>query len=148
MNAISSQTRRRGRGRGCGRDRGRNPRYHGSYSNNSLNSQKRKASLHHQKSNSTKAKQENEKCLQDKPHKNHENNCYRCGMKGHWSRTCRTPKHLVELYQTSIKEKGKEIEMNFTDGDRLDLTYYDIDFFGGPNEKIDHLINDEKINID
>ena len=49
MNAISSQTRRRGRGRGCGRDRGRNPRYHGSYSNNSLNSQKRKASLHHQK---------------------------------------------------------------------------------------------------
>ena len=46
-----------------------------------------------------------------------------------------------------IKTKGKEIEMNFTDGDRLDLTYYDIDFFGGPNEKTDHLINDEKINI-
>ncbi|XP_056694089.1 uncharacterized protein [Spinacia oleracea] len=22
----------------------------------------------------------------------------RCGGKGHWSRTCRTPKHLVELY--------------------------------------------------
>ena len=42
----------------------------------------------------------------------------------------------------------KKIEMNFTDGDRLDLTYYDIDFFGGPKEKIDHLINDEKINID
>ena len=38
--------------------------------------------------------------------------------------------------------------MNFTDGDGLDLTYNDIDFFGGPNEKIDHLINDEKINID
>ena len=40
------------------------------------------------------------------------------------------------------------IEMNFTDGDGLDLTYYDIDFFGGPNEKTNHLINDEKINID
>ena len=66
-----------------------------------------KTSLHHEKWNNTEAKQENEKCLQDKPHKNHENNCYRCGMKGHWSCTYRTPKHLVDLYQTSIKEKGK-----------------------------------------
>ena len=109
---------------------------------------KRKASLHHQKLNNTEVKQENGKCLQDKPPKNHENNCYRCGMKGHWSRTCRTPKHLVDLYQASIKAKGKEIEMNIIDGDGLDLTYYDIDFFGGPSEKTDHLINDEKINID
>ena len=38
--------------------------------------------------------------------------------------------------------------MNFIDGDGFDLTYYDINFFGGPNEKIDHLINDKKINID
>ena len=37
VNAILSQTRRRGRGRGrgCGRGHGRNPRYHGSYNNNS-----------------------------------------------------------------------------------------------------------------
>ena len=69
-------------------------------------------------------------------------------MKGHWSRTCCTLKHLVDLYQASTKAKGKEIEMNFTDCDGLDLTYYDIDFFGGLSEKIDHLINDEKINID
>ena len=34
-------------------------------------------------------------------------------MKGHWQRTCRTPKFLVDLYQASIKEKGKIIEMNF-----------------------------------
>ena len=73
---------------------------------------------------------------------------YRCGMKGHWSCTCRTPKHLVDLYKISIKVKGKEIEINFTDSDGLDLTYYDIDFFGGPSEKTDHLINDEKIYID
>nr|CAN71694.1 hypothetical protein VITISV_005850 [Vitis vinifera] len=73
---------------------------------------------------------ENGKRLQDKPLKNHENNCYKCSMKGHWSYTYRTLKHLVDLYQTSIKEKGKEIEMNFTNGDGLDLTYYDIDFFG------------------
>ena len=30
-----------------------------------------------------RAKQENVKCLQDKPLKNHENNCYKRGMKGH-----------------------------------------------------------------
>ena len=69
-------------------------------------------------------------------------------MKGHWSRTYRTPKHLVDLYQVSIKAKAKEIEMNFTDGDALDLTYYEIDFFRGPNEKTDYLINDKNINID
>ena len=104
--------------------------------------------MHHHKWNNIEAKQENGKCLQDKLPKNHENNCYRCDMKGHWSRTCHMPEHLVYLYQALIKAKGKEIEMNFTDSDGLDLTYYDIDFFGDPNEKIDHLINDEKINID
>ena len=56
-------------------------------------------------------------------------------MKGHWLRACRTPKHLVDIYHASIKAKAKEIEMNFTDGDELDLTYYDIDFFRGPSEK-------------
>ena len=69
-------------------------------------------------------------------------------MKGHWSHTCRMPKHLVDLYQALIKAKGKEIEINFIDSNGLDLTYYDIDFFGGPSEKIDYLINDDKINID
>ena len=49
VNAISSQTRERGWERGCGH--GRNPRYHGSNNNNS---QKMKASLHHQKWNNTK----------------------------------------------------------------------------------------------
>ncbi|KAL7597018.1 hypothetical protein Lser_V15G30517 [Lactuca serriola] len=34
--------------------------------------------------------------------------CYRCGSTGHWSRTCRTPAHLCQLYQESIKGKGKE----------------------------------------
>ena len=59
----------------------------------------------------------------------HENNCHRCCMNGHWTRTNRKTKHLADLYQASIKEKGKEIEMNFTDINGLDLTYYDIDFF-------------------
>ena len=110
VNAILSQTHGRWRGHGHGRSRGRNLQYHGSYINNLPNYQKMKALLHHQKWNNIEVKQENEKCLQNKPPKNHENKCYICGMKGHWSRTCPTPKHLVDLYQTSIKEK--EVEMN------------------------------------
>ena len=56
-------------------------------------------------------------------------------MKRHWARMYHTPKHLTGLYQESMKEKGKEIEMNFTCGDGLDRTYYDIAFFRGPSEK-------------
>ena len=69
-------------------------------------------------------------------------------MKGHWSCIYRTLKHLVNLYQASIKAKGKEIEINFIYSNGLDLTYYDIDFFGGSSEKTDHLIHDENSNID
>ena len=74
VNAISFQTHRRGRRRERGHGRGRNSRYHGSYHNNSSNFRKRKASLHHQKWSNIEVKQENEKCLQDKPPKNHKNN--------------------------------------------------------------------------
>ena len=104
--------------------------------------------MHHQKWNNTKVKQENGKCLQDKPSKNHENKCYKCGMKGHWSRTYRTPKHLVDLYQASIK--GKEVEMNFIDSNgQVDLTHLDVsDFFENPNGKIDHLIGDGNVCYD
>ena len=64
-------------------------------------------------------------------------------MNRYLSCTYRTPKHFVEFYQTSIKEKGKEIEINFTDRE-LDLTYYDIDFFEGLSEKNDnYVMNDE-----
>ena len=55
---------------------------------------------------------------------------------------------LVNLYQSSIKAKRKEIQMNYTSGDGLNLTYYDIDFFGGLGEKTHHLINDEDADID
>ena len=48
-------------------------------------------------------------------------------MKGHWSRTCRTLKHFVNLYQALIKAKGKEVEMIFIDSDGLvDLTHLDV----------------------
>ncbi|KAM1742758.1 hypothetical protein ACFX12_012714 [Malus domestica] len=45
--------------------------------------------------------------------RNSEGACHRCGGNGHWVQTCRTPKHLVELYQASLKKKG--VETNFLD---------------------------------
>ncbi|XP_020249067.1 uncharacterized protein LOC109826447 [Asparagus officinalis] len=32
-----------------------------------------------------------------------EDKCHRCGMTGHWSRNCRTPRHLQDLYLASLK---------------------------------------------
>ena len=71
-------------------------------------------------------------------------------MKGHWSCACRTSKHLVDLYQASIKAKGKEIEMNFIDSDgSVDLTHLDVsNFFENPNGKIDYLIGDGNVRYD
>lgn len=34
-------------------------------------------------------------------------------MNGHWLCIYRTPKYFIDLYQASIKEKKKGIEMNF-----------------------------------
>ncbi|GJR90391.1 hypothetical protein Tco_0214402 [Tanacetum coccineum] len=36
-----------------------------------------------------------------------------CGSANHWSKACRTPSHLCELYQAS--RKGKEKEVNHVD---------------------------------
>nr|KYP33884.1 hypothetical protein KK1_045219 [Cajanus cajan] len=81
-----------------------------------------------------------------------ENKCYHCGGKSHWSHTCRTQMHLVEIYQESLKNKKKKIETHFTyedggsDYGHMDVTHLDvIDFFVDPNEKINHLIGDESI---
>ncbi|PVH32093.1 hypothetical protein PAHAL_9G309700 [Panicum hallii] len=38
--------------------------------------------------------------------------CYRCGMKGHWSRICSTLKHIVKLYQElNARESSKSKKM-------------------------------------
>jgi hypothetical protein len=42
-------------------------------------------------------------------------------MKIYWSQICNTPKYLVELYQASIKNKEKEVEINFIENDSRDL---------------------------
>ena len=134
VNAISSQNHGRGRGRGRGRSRGRNSRQY----NNSSSYQKRKAPFHHQKSNNNELRQENGESTKKKP-KAPQDTYYRCGMEGHWSRTCRTAKHLVDLYQASLKEKRKKIEMNFIDSNGMDLSYFDNDFLIGPSENFDYL---------
>ncbi|XP_013617377.1 PREDICTED: uncharacterized protein LOC106323871 [Brassica oleracea var. oleracea] len=50
--------------------------------------------------------------------------CYRCGCKGHWSRTYRTPPHLCKLYQESTKGKAKEVNLteNFEGTSYLDAS--------------------------
>ncbi|KAF2929463.1 hypothetical protein DAI22_05g059300 [Oryza sativa Japonica Group] len=40
--------------------------------------------------------------------------CFKCGTRGHWSRICRTPKHLIELYQEKHRKKKSEHESHFT----------------------------------
>ena len=36
-------------------------------------------------------------------------------MGNHWAKTCRTPKHLVDLYQESLKGKNPEAHMIYQD---------------------------------
>ncbi|XP_024013304.1 uncharacterized protein LOC112087592 [Eutrema salsugineum] len=118
--ASSSQNNRnkRGRGRGRGRNRGRG-RGRGRGRQNDVG---REAG------------------------KQKETACYRCGMKNHWTKTCRTPRHLVDLYRASQdakeKDKGKNFETNFisdeagTSFDGIsDYTHLDIaDFLVDPEE--------------
>ncbi|KAL0332827.1 UNVERIFIED_CONTAM: hypothetical protein Scaly_2184200 [Sesamum calycinum] len=98
-----------GRGRGRGNDRGN---HHNTWINPNI-----------QKKNGIKAKNQHEKTTNG-------NICHRCGMSGHWSRTCRTAPHLVKLYQASLKAKGKEVETNFVEAGISDNTHIDAsDFF-------------------
>ncbi|XP_027166449.1 uncharacterized protein LOC113766454 [Coffea eugenioides] len=118
--------RSRGRGRGRGRDRSRFvPRENYSRGKQQNISQER----------------ENDYDPKEGEKKVYEEKCYRCGMEGHWSRTCRTAEHLVDLYQASLKKKDKDVETNFIDqknaydDDDADMTHLDIaDFFEHPED--------------
>jgi hypothetical protein len=73
--------------------------------------------------------------------KKSESSCYRCGITNHWSRTYRTPKYLVKIYQASIKKKGKEVEINFIENESSGIlmdTRLDVfDFFENVDKEID-----------
>ena len=72
--------------------------------------------------------------------------CFRCGAKGHYACDCRTPKHLADLYQTSLKKKQKNPEANFVSENHVDIAHLDVaDFFEHPEGKIDHLIGDGSV---
>ena len=176
-NAII-QTNRRGHGRGCGyfyrRGRGRSCGRHISWNQGDYNQP------HNKKNNSNNQKLNHSEILSGKatrPHNKrvYETECYRCGMKGHWSRTCYTTKHLVDLYQASIKGKGNQIETNFINAqgtmnpddpyqvslqeanNQIDDSFIDNDgaiplthfvisnFFEDPSGKIDHLIGADNV---
>ena len=123
QNHNNNHGRNFGRGRTHGRGRGRaiiHGHGHG-YKGNF------KEKLHQQKwkKNAKKDKERGEN-----NGKKVENICYRCGSKGHWSRACNTPKHLVELYQESLKKKNIETHFAYEDGDsdygHMDTTHLDI----------------------
>ena len=139
-----------GRGRGHGRKRG----------GRTQNTPRKNTTPYHRKGNYNETKQHgNGQGLQNKPPKTHEEKFLRCGMKRHWQCTCRMPKYLIDLYQASIKEKGKGIEMNFAHHsdpedhmgysdipNKVDITHLDVsDFFEDANGKIDHLIGDGNV---
>ena len=72
-----------------------------------------------------------------------EDKYFRCDGKGHWSRTCRTPRHLVDLYQVSLKKDDKGKETNFVSNYENSTIHYDVsNFFEDPEGNIGYLIND------
>ncbi|KAL0309148.1 UNVERIFIED_CONTAM: hypothetical protein Sradi_5857100 [Sesamum radiatum] len=117
---ISPQGHFYGRGRGRGRGHGGRGRGRGNDHENHHNTW---INPNIQKKNGIKAKSQHEKTTNG-------DICHRCGMFGHWSRTCRTAQHLVKLYQASLKAKGKEVEPNFVEAGISDNTHIDAsDFF-------------------
>ncbi|XP_074342066.1 uncharacterized protein LOC141679469 [Apium graveolens] len=98
-------------GRGYGRNHGRGNfrgRFHNQYHSGHLKWQRDGYNSGHQKCqrevpNKRKAPQEGE----------NRGICHRCGSEGHWQCTYRTPKHLIDLYESSKRNNGKKVETNF-----------------------------------
>ncbi|XP_020253790.1 uncharacterized protein LOC109830840 [Asparagus officinalis] len=96
-----SNTHRRGRGRGRGHGRG-------SYRGGRGRGRRNTNSLQDCNKGQNKDKPYSHKPSSHQQVTNNKQACYRCGCEDHWSRTCRTPKHLVEAYQRMLKDsKGK-----------------------------------------
>ncbi|KAM3263730.1 hypothetical protein P3L10_000724 [Capsicum annuum] len=74
---------------------------------------------------------------------------FQCGGKEHYSRDCCALKHLIDIYQASLKKKERNSKANFLSENNVDITSLDIaDFFEHPEGKIDHLIGYFSINME
>ena len=65
--------------------------------------------------------------------------CHRCGMDNHWAKNCRTPKHLCELYQESLKNKNPEANMIQENGHDDEEYGYDADNESDRDNKSDQM---------
>ncbi|XP_021802900.1 uncharacterized protein LOC110746990 [Prunus avium] len=132
---------RRGRGRGRGTHNGQDQ----NSNSHCLGPRNTQASHNHQKWN----KQDKANGSQPSADMVIEEACHKCGTNGHWARVCRTPKYLVDLYQASIKGKGKKVETYWMDADPTELEPVDAihldvsNFFVDTNDKsFDPMISD------
>ena len=116
LNVVFSNNNDRGRGYGCGRGRGLG-KWGSNYTFFDNNHSNFKKTINEDNKGNTP---------QNKKLKCGENQCFCCGTNGHWTRTCRTPNHLVNLYQVSLKEKRKNVEVNFA---------YQVDVYDPSNMK-------------
>ncbi|KAM3309219.1 hypothetical protein P3S67_010963 [Capsicum chacoense] len=112
VNYVNAHHARRGKGRGPGRghdDQERNP----------------VSGVNH--SSNKKRKDEKREAI----------TCFRCGGKGHYSRDCRALKHLVDLYQASLKKKERNPVANFLSENNVDITCLNVaDFFEHPKKRL------------
>ncbi|XP_026383347.1 uncharacterized protein LOC113278824 [Papaver somniferum] len=118
-------------GNGRGNNKGKGKRGRGNKNNQDKNS-RFKPNHQEWKDGTSKKEQKPDKGKDssDKPIKNKKDVCYHCGMTGYWSRTCRTAKHLVNLYQAYMKRPAVDIETNlietneaFTSSPHLDFDF-------------------------
>ncbi|GKA17963.1 hypothetical protein Tco_0697800 [Tanacetum coccineum] len=42
---------------------------------------------------------------------NTDGSCFRCGSSNHWAKSCRTASHPCEMYQASLEEKEREVNL-------------------------------------
>ena len=69
-------------------------------------------------------------------------------MDGHWSYTCRTPKHLTSFYQASPKQNTIETNFIHKDNFKGHNAYLDIsDFFENP-DKTNNILSGGILGVD
>ncbi|XP_027174605.1 uncharacterized protein LOC113774248 [Coffea eugenioides] len=137
--ANATQFQNSGRGRGCGR---RSSRGGGRGHRRDRNRFVTRENYNRDKQQNIPQKRNHNYDQNNEEKKVYEEKCYRCGMEGHWSRTCRTADHLVDLYQASLKKKDKNVKTNFIDQkndyddtDDADMTHLDVaDFLEHPKD--------------